>query len=97
MKIEQMGVVVTPELGGQAQERAAGCKPHHALNIRVVAQERNVLPLGEYSHPRPGVSVPDGPQERRGEENVSDGAETNRQDVRSAGRVGHADKVQRQR
>lgn len=94
MQIEQMGVLVAPELGGQAQERAAGGETEDPLNMRVVAEEGNVLPFREYGDAGPGMRAPDCPQEWRGEKNVTDGAEANRKDVRRGGRVGHGQKLQ---
>jgi len=96
MEIEAVAVIVAPELGSKTQEGTARGESEHQVNMRVVAEERNVLPFREYRDTGTGVRLPDGPQQRRREENIPDGAEANRQNVGKGGSSGHGLKVQRE-
>jgi hypothetical protein len=62
-----------------------------------MAEQRDVLALREHGDACSGMRVADRPQEWGDEEDVSDRAEANRQNVRRAGSVWHAEKVQRER
>jgi hypothetical protein len=84
-----MGIVIAPELGGEAQQRAARCQAQHQVDMRIVTEERNIFALGQHRDPGSRMSVPNDTKQRRGKENVSDGAEAECQDIWNGGGVGH--------
>jgi hypothetical protein len=67
------------------------------MNVRIVAEKRNVLSFRQQGHACAGMRVPDRAKEWGSEEDVSDRAEANHEDVRRVWQVGHGEKVQRER
>jgi hypothetical protein len=88
-----MSVSVAPELGGKSDERAAGSQAEYPMDVWVMAEQGDILPLGQYGDSGAGMSVPDGAQEWCSEEDVADRAEANHQNVRRCGSVGHGEKL----
>jgi hypothetical protein len=89
VQIQQVSVLVRPELRSKAEKRSVRRQAEHEIHIRIMAEQRHVLALRKDRDPGSRMSVPDGSQQRRGEEDVSDGAETNRENVRKGRGVGH--------
>jgi hypothetical protein len=75
VQIEQVAVIVTPELGSQPEQGMTRRETEDPVNVRVMAEQRNVLAFCERRDAGSWMRVPDRTQEWRGEENVSDGAE----------------------
>ena len=97
MKIEPMSVLPGSKLGGQAGERAVGVHSDDSFDMGIVTEQRSVGLLREHGDAGRWMTVPDGAEERSGQEDVADRAEAHGQDVRSSRGVVHGVKVQRER
>ena len=97
VEVQQMGVAIGSELGGNAGQAPLAGHTEHPAHVGIVADQWGVHLLGEHGNARRRMAAPDRTEEWSGQENVADGAESHGQHVRSGGSVVHGVKVQRER
>jgi hypothetical protein len=95
VKIESVRVLPGSELGCHTGERATRGYPNDALDVGIVTEQWSVGLLGKHGDAGRRMAVPDGAEERSGQEDVADRAEAHGQDVRSSGSVVHGQKLLR--
>jgi hypothetical protein len=81
VEVEEVGVADTPDLTRQGGERRRPADSEDFVDVGVVGEERDVLPFREHADPRARVAGAEGAEQRRGQEDIPDGAEPNHQDI----------------
>jgi hypothetical protein len=76
MQIQEMAVPLGPQLPRKLAEALAGIQTDHSAQVGIMAEQRSVHPLGEHGNTGRWVSPADGAEQRSGEENIADRAET---------------------
>ena len=78
------------QAAGEMRDRFVGLERDDLRQMRVVGDEGRHRSLGDIDQLRVGVAAPQRPDERRGEQDVADGAEANEEDAQHAGQCSPA-------
>jgi hypothetical protein len=95
MQIQQVSKSVPPKVGRHTKEGTARSEAEYRVDVGIVTEQRDILPLRQHGDPRLWMRVPDRTQQWCSEENVPDRAETNHQDIRRDRGTRHREKLQR--
>ena len=78
---------VCAEAPRQVRERLVGRETHDVGYARMVTHERGHRSFRNENQLRTGMAPGEGPDERRGQQDVADGAEADQEDAQHAGNV----------
>src|SRR4029077_18974008 len=86
-----------PEPGADLEQGVARCQADDLVDPGIVGEQRSVAPARQQGDAYLRVPRPDGPEQRRREQDVTERAEPDRQDVRGDDDQGHPGKCTKRR
>jgi hypothetical protein len=95
VEVQQVGIAMSPELGGDIRYAVIRGNTDHLADIGVIAEKWSVTELRKHGYAGCGMSPANGAEERSDQEYIADGAEPDGQNVWRCWGVEHGVKVLR--